>query len=295
MRTREIALLLLVGAIWGSEWLVTGRLNSAPLGALALRYAIAAILLRLLALASRARRPSPQEMAIGAITGICIAGLPVLLIGWASGRISPGLLVVILAMTPLLAALMEGKASGRLLTALVGGVAGTALLAAQGLSFALTQWAGAAAALLAAVLVAESVLLMKRKLADVAVIPLAAYQLSAAAVIVALWSWFAEGRAGFELDRRLVSTEAVLAVVGGVVAQPLYCRLLREMESFQMTASQWVVTIVGVCEGLLFVREAPGWRMVVGAAILVVSFAALLRVEPGGERPVTLTLTGGLS
>lgn len=291
MRTREIAVFLLVGAIWGSEWLFTRGLDSAPLGALALRYAIAAILLRLAALVLRSRRPSPQEMAIAAITGICLAGLPVLLIGWASGRMSPGLLVVILSMTPLLAALMEGKASGRLLAALVGGVAGTALLASQGLSFAWTQWAGAMAALLAALLIGEAVLLMKRKLADVAAVPLAAYQLSAAAVIVAIWSWFADGRAGFEWDRKVVATEAVLAVVGGVVAQPLYCWLLQAMEGFQLTASQWMVTVIGVGEGLLLVRETPGWRMVAGAGILVVSFAALLRVEPGGERPVTLTLT----
>jgi drug/metabolite transporter (DMT)-like permease len=230
-------------------------------------------------------------MAIAAITGICLAGLPVLLIGWASGRMSPGLLVVILAMTPLLAALMEGNASGGLLAALVGGVAGTALLAAQGLSFGFTQWAGAGAALLAAVLVAEAALLMKQKLAGVAAVPLAAYQLSAAAVVIALWSWFAEGRAGFNLDRRLVTTEAVLAVVGGAVAQPLYCWLLRAMECFQLTASQWVATVVGVGEGLLLVRERPGWRMVAGGVILVASLAALLRVRGSEEKPVTLTLT----
>ena len=291
MQGRSILVFLLVGAIWGSEWIVTRRLDSAPLGALALRYAIAAILLRVAALVLRARRPSPQEMAIAAITGICLAGLPVLLIGWASGRMSPGLLVVILAMTPLLAALMEGNASGGLLAALVGGVAGTALLAAKGLSFALTQWAGASAALLAAVLVAECVLLMKQKLAGVAAVPLAAYQLSAAAVVIALWSWFAEGRAGFNLDRRLLTTEAVLAVVGGAVAQPLYCWLLRAMESFQLTASQWVATVAGVGEGLLLVRERPGWRMVAGGVILVASLAALLRVRGSEEKPVTLTLT----
>jgi hypothetical protein len=31
--------------------------------------------------------------------------------------------------------------------------------------------------------------------------------------------------------------------------------------------------------------------MLAGTIILVVSFAALFGVEPGGERPVTLTLT----
>jgi len=133
--------------------------------------------------------------------------------------------------------------------------------------------------------------LLKQKLAGVAAVPLAAYQLSAAAVIVAIWSWFAEGRAGFEWDRKVVATEAVLAVVGGVVAQPLYCWLLREMESFQLTSSQWIVTVAGVSEGLLLLRERPGWRMVLGGVILIVSLAALLRIRGNEEKPVTLTLT----
>jgi drug/metabolite transporter (DMT)-like permease len=65
-------------------------------------------------------------------------------------------------MTPLLAALMEGRASGGLLVPLVGGVAGAALLSSQGLSFGLTQWAGAAAVLVAGLLIAASVVWVKR-------------------------------------------------------------------------------------------------------------------------------------
>jgi drug/metabolite transporter (DMT)-like permease len=187
--------------------------------------------------------------------------------------------------------LMEGRASGGLLAALVGGVAGTALLASQGLSFPFTQWMGAAAVLGAAALIAGSVVWVKRELVAVPVVLLAAIQLASSAAVVALWSWVAEGRSGFDWERKLVWTELGLALVGSAFALPLYYWLLRERESFQLTASQWVVTVVGVGEGVLLVREAPGWRMLAGTIILVVSFAALFGVEPGGERPVTLTLT----
>jgi drug/metabolite transporter (DMT)-like permease len=292
MRARLTAAFVLLGAIWGSEWLVTRGLDSQPLGALALRYAIAVCLLGTVALVRRIRLPGLRLVMISAITGVSFAAVPGLLIGWASGRISPGLLVVILAMTPLLAALMEGRASGGLLATLVGGVAGTALLASQGLSFALTQWAGAAAVLGSAALIAVSVLWAKRELTAVPLVLLAAIQLASAAIVVALWSWIVEGRSGFDWDGKLVWTEAALAVVGSAVALPLYYWLLRERESFQLTASQWVVTIVGVGEGLWFVREAPGWRMLAGAAILAASLAALLRSERGRESPVTIGLTG---
>ncbi len=121
---------------------------------------------------------------------------------------------------------------------------------------------------------------------------LAAIQLASGAVFLAIVSWIAEGRSGFIWSGSLVRAEAVLAIAGGVLALPVYYWLLRRMESFQLTASQWIVTVVGVGEGLLLVREAPGWRLLVGAAILFVSLGALLSTRPGQESPVTLQLTG---
>jgi drug/metabolite transporter (DMT)-like permease len=214
-----------------------------------------------------------------------------LLIGWARDRVSPGLVVVILAMTPLLAALMEGRASGGLLVALVVGVGGTALLSSQGLSFAVTQWAGAAAVLAAGVLIAGSVICVKRQLADVPVVMLAAIQLASGAVFLAMMSWIVEGRGAFVWSWTLVGIEAELAITGSALALPLYYWVLRRMESFQLTASQWVVTAAGVGEGLLMVREMPGWRMLAGLAILLISLAALLKTRPEDEVPVTISLT----
>jgi drug/metabolite transporter (DMT)-like permease len=291
MHRRSIVVFLLVGGIWGSEWIVTRGLDSPPLGALALRYAIAACLLAAVALVRGIPLPGRRLVAISAATGISFAAVPVLWIGWASGRVSPGLLVVILAMTPLLTALMEGRASGALLSALVGGVAGTALLASRGLSFALTQWLGVAALLAASAMIAASVVWVKRELMAVPVISLAAIQLTSAAAVVAVWSILVEGRSGYDWDRKLVWTETVLALAGSAVALPIYHWLLRRIESFQLTALQWIVTAVGVGEGLLIVREVPGWRLVVGVAILLASLFALLAARPAWESPVTLELT----
>jgi drug/metabolite transporter (DMT)-like permease len=291
MRGRSLAVFLLIGVLWGSEWLVTRNLETPPIGALALRYAMAAVVLGAVVLMSGIPLPRLRLAAISALTGISFAAVPALLIGWASPRVSPGLLVVILAMTPLLAALMEGQASGRLLVPLVGGVAGTTLIASQGLSFALTQWVGAAAVLAAGVLIAASVLWVKRVLAAVPVVPLAAIQLAAAAACIALWSFSVEGRFGFVWSGRLVRTEAVLAIAGSALALPPYYWLLRRLESFQLTASQWLVTVVGVSEGLMLVREAPRWRLLAGGGILLASLGSLLGTSPGQEEPVTLQLT----
>jgi hypothetical protein len=76
-----------------------------------------------------------------------------------------------------------------------------------------------------------------------------------------------EGRSGFVWRWSLVRSEAVLAIARSALALPLYYWLLHRMESFQLTASQWLVTVVGVSEGLMLVREAPGWRLLVGGGI----------------------------
>ena len=113
------------------------------------------------------------------------------------------------------------------------------------------------------------------------------FSLLSAAICVALWSLVAEGRSGFEWTGSLVRTEAVLAIAGGVLALPLYYWLLQAMEGFQLTASQWMVTVVGVGEGLIAGARDSGMEDCwLGAAILLVSFAALLarRAGPGRRR-----------
>ena len=148
--------------------------------------------------------------------------------------------------------------------------------------------------LAAGALIAASVVWVKRELADVPVVLLdRVFQLCFGSNrCVALWSLITEGRSGFVWNGSLARTEAVLAIAGSALALPLYYWLLRRMESFQMTASQWLVTVVGVSEGLMLVREPPGWRLLAGSGILLASLGSLLGASHGQEEPVTLELTG---
>jgi putative membrane protein PagO len=288
MQRRSIVVFLLVGGIWGSEWVVTRGLDSPSLGALALRYAIAACLLGAVAVVRRIRLPGLRLGVISAITGVSFAAAPVLLIARASGRISPGLLVVILAMTPLIAALLEGRASGAVLASLVGGVGGIALLASQGLSFAATQWAGALAAFAAATLIAVSIVLMKRQLAEMPGPVLGGIQLAVGAVCVALASGLVELQSAFAWSWKSASVEVGLGILGSTVALQLYYWLLRRLESFQLTTSQWVATVVGVGESVLLVRATPSWRILAGIAITLASLWSLLALRPDDDAPLTI-------
>jgi len=275
----------LLGFIWGSEWVTSRAIDAPPLISLAFRYAIATIILALIVGLRRIPLPALRAASITALTGVTLLAVPSVLLAWATSRVSPGLLVVVLAMTPLLAALLEARASGALLTALIGGVAGTALIASHALSFSGIQWVGAGAVLLSAISIAASVVLIKRKLSETSALMLAAIQFPAAAIAVGLASLAFENYANLDVSRQAIQVEIGLALFANVVAFPLYYWLLKSMESFQLTASQWLITVIGLVEGMLIVQAAPNWRIIAGIAIVIASLWVLFRIRLNDDTP----------
>jgi drug/metabolite transporter (DMT)-like permease len=253
---------------------------------------LAGVILLALCLWKRTRMPGAGALLYGALSGVTMLVLPTVLTVWASGRISPGLLVVILSTAPLIAALWEGRARGGLLTVIVAGVGGTCLLASQALSFDVIQWAGALAVLAASISVAGSLVFLRRELSYLQVGPLAAVQFCVAAVLLGFCSRWLEGPFSVRLSLTEWGMQLVLAVLGGVVAFPAYYWLLRRQESFVAAASQWMVTLMGVLEGVLVVQERPSWRLVAGSLVVAASLAGLWRSGDEGEAPATLLAIG---
>jgi drug/metabolite transporter (DMT)-like permease len=282
---RRFATFGFLGLIWGSEWITSRAIDLPPLNALAARYAMAAIVLAFIAGIRRPPLPDLRRVWIAALTGVTLLAIPSILLAWATSRVSPGLLVVLLAMTPLIAALFEGRASGALLPPLIGGVAGTALIASHALSFSGIQWLGAAAVIVSAVLVAASIVIIKRKLTETSPLLISAIQFPIAAFTVGFASLAFEHPARLDLSPAAIQVEAGLAVLGNVIAFPLYYWLLKSMEGFQLTASQWLITVVGLMEGLLIVQAAPNWRIVVGIAIIIASLWILATTLAGDDTP----------
>ena len=288
MAKRQIAIFAFIGLIWGSEWIAMSAMDAPPLRILAFRYAVAALTLGAVVLTHRIQLQNARRLWIAASTGVGLLVIPSILLTWGSSRISPGLLVVVLALTPLIAALFEGRASGVLLSALIGGVGGTALIASQALSFGWTQWAGATAILIAAVSVAASVVTIKRELLEISPIVLAAIQLAAGATLMGGASLAFERHAYSRIIPRAIALEIAMALVANVVAYPLYYSLFRSMESFQLTALQWLSTVAGLTEGLVVVKELPSGRIIAGAGLLLVSLLVLLRTRATDDEPPTL-------
>jgi drug/metabolite transporter (DMT)-like permease len=166
------------------------------------------------------------------------------------------------------------------------------LLASQALSFDVIQWAGALAALAASTAVAGSLVFLRTRLSYLEGGSLAAAQFCVAAVLLGICSRWLEGPFSVRLSLTEWGMQLVLAVLGGVVAFPAYYWLLRRQESFVVAASQWMVTLIGVLEGVLVVQERPSWRLVAGSLVVAASVAALWRSGDEGEAPATLLATG---
>ena len=289
-RYSRFVLVAVIGAFWGSEWIITRGIDL-PLQSLAIRQAFAAVLLLAVSILQRRAMPDGRLLLLSAISGATALSIPAILIVYASERISPGLLILVLAMTPLIAALVEGRARGTLLGALTGGIAGTALLVSQALSFSAAQWLGGVAALASATLVAGSLVLIKRRLLSIGPVAMSAIQFCASALLLWIVSLATEGPVSVSLTSREWVATISLAMVGSAIAWPVYCVALRDLEPFQLSSSQWVGTLTGLVEGFAVVRGEISWRTISGAAILVLNLAGAWRARDEEDEAVTILIT----
>jgi drug/metabolite transporter (DMT)-like permease len=288
---RQLAVFALLGLIWGSEWIATRELDGPPLRGQAIRYALAAIVLTGVIAGFRLQVPNWRSTVAAVVNGITMLALPSILTVWASQRISPGLLVLILAMTPLVAALMEGRASGVVLSSLIGGVAGTVLIASSALSFSLGQAGAAAAMLLAAISVAGSVVYAKRELSELRPVMMAAGLFWGGAVALGVASAVAESGIPMAWTEKSLFLTAIIAIFGDMFAFPLYYWLLNRKASFQVTASIWATTAVGTMESLVWLHAAPSLRISAGVVVILVSLGAIWRASADDEVLVAIEVT----
>lgn len=118
---RNLLLLIVVGLIWGSAYPVIryGLLDGAtPIVFAASRYALSAVAMAFLAAATGVARPNARALGLSALLGIPIVGFYGLLLYVGEQSTSGGLAAILIAVTPLLTAvlalvLLPGESLGR--------------------------------------------------------------------------------------------------------------------------------------------------------------------------------------
>jgi drug/metabolite transporter (DMT)-like permease len=272
-----LALLVFLGAVWGGSFLFM-RIAAPEIGALALvevRLAAGALVLLPFLWAARDRfRGAPWGLIAG--LGIVNSAVPFVLFGWAAERAPAGVGAITNSLsvpfTALVAYLFFGERIGTLRAlALVGGLAGVAVLASgrlEGASFGAAALAGTVAALLYGV----GANLVRRRMAGLPPEAFAAATLGLGALsllpfAVARWPSGPVAPGAW-------AAAVALGVFCTGMATALYFRVLQRVSATRASIVSYLIPLFGVGWAWLLLGETPTPAMAL-AGLLILSSVAL--------------------
>ena len=265
--------------IWSSTWTVikVGLRGAPPLTGVSVRFVIAALLLALILLARRLRPPRVRRFWWLSLTlGITQVAVPYILVYYAEQRISSGLTAVLYSTMPLVVALLARVFLGDRLTAakLVGiaaGIAGVALIFSDNLQA--ESGIGVAAVLTSVLFAGFSSVLTKRHgmTYDPQVLLLPTF-LVGGLVTLALAAPLEQSDPR-QYDALTWMTILYLAIVGSVLAFSLYLWVLRRVEVTVVSYQTFIIPILAVLLGSLFLDETITTRTGLGAILILTGIA----------------------
>jgi drug/metabolite transporter (DMT)-like permease len=273
---RAWTLLFILGAIWGASYLFIkiGVRDLSPGMVAWARIALAAIVL--LPLAARAGALSAARgSGIGWLTlvGLIQAAGPFILIGAAEEEISSGLAGILVASAPLFTALLavrydqEERSSGLRLVGVLLGLAGVAVLLGVDLNGSGSQLLGGVAVLLAGLGYAVGGFLVKRRLAAVPPLGLAAWVMLTSSVIllpvaVATLPDAAPGAGP-------VAAVAALGVLGTGIAFAIFYELMGRVGPARTFIVTYLAPGFAIAYGAIFLGEVITVSTLVGLALIL--------------------------
>lgn len=283
MKRRDLAELLLLGALWGASFLFMrlGALEFGPVALVFVRVAgAAALLLPLLAWQGQLGMLREHWRAI-ALVGLVNSALPFLCFAVAAVVLSAGLMGVFNATAPIWTALIawawlgERPAAARL-AGLALGLAGAVGLAwsrseVKAELGGISPAVGIAACVAATVLYGVAANYSRKRLAGVPpMVTAAGSQLAAAAALAlpAWWAWpgVAPGAAAW-------ASAAALALLCTGVAYILYFRLIAHAGATNAMTVTFLIPAFAMAWGWLVLGERPAPDMLAGAAVILLGTA----------------------
>ncbi|HEV7515096.1 MAG TPA: DMT family transporter, partial [Thermoanaerobaculia bacterium] len=284
------ASLTLLVLIWGTTWAAirVGLAGIPPLAGVALRFGLAAAVLLLLTpfFGVRLGR-DPMERRLWVANAVLTFCTSYGILYWAEQWVPSGLAAVLFATFPLMVALFAHLLlPGERLTAagsvgILAGFAGVAVIFSEDFSRLGGPHVGKAAAilLLSPLTSALGAVSVKRWGKEV-------HPLSITAVPMAITALVMGGMAAvFERGRPLVLARPALlallylALVGSAVSFTLYFWLLARLPATALSLINYVIPVVAVGVGTLWLHEPLTPRIVAGAALVIVGVALALQAR----------------
>jgi drug/metabolite transporter (DMT)-like permease len=301
--------LLLLALIWGWSFLFikVAVEGFTPPTVAFLRVALGAAVLRIWLRSQRVRLPrDPAYRRWVVLVAVVANALPFTLLAWGEQRISSGLTAVVNASTPLFTAvaarvvlgdrLRPGQIAGLLI-----GFVGVSVAAGFGVSDLTGSSAfGAGASVAAGACYGLAFAWMRRHLTGVPPAVAAGGQLTAAALLLAPFALVTSLVDGFDATPRRVGAVLLLGVVGTGVAYLLNYRIIAELGATRASLVTYVIPVVAVAVGIVFLDETFEVRLLVGGALiaagitLVNRWSLLSRRVPGPATVAGLLVVAAL-
>lgn len=220
------------------------------------------------------------------VVGLFGSALPFTMLAWGEQYVSSALTAVLNASTPLFAAVMAGILLGdRLRAVQIGGLLlgflGVAVAAGIGGSdLAESSRLGEAASVAAGACYGLSFAYARRYLMELAPLLAAAGQLVAGALLLVPAAVATTVRGGFHVNARQALAVVLLGVLGTGIAYVISYRLIADVGPTRAAAVTYLIPIVAVTVGVVFLHEPFSIRIVVGGLLTVAGIAIL-----GARRP----------
>lgn len=292
-RGSDLALLLLLGGLWGSAFPIIrlGLLAGAsPLAFGAARYAAAAGVMALIALARREGLPSSRDLALYAVLGgVFIIGGYAALLYTAEVAIGGGLAAILIATAPLSSAVLgypllaERIGRGGVLGIVVGfvGVVVISLPSASGLGAG--ELAPVLEALAAGVVFAIGSVLLRRTVPRPSGSWALTTEFAAGALLLGALALRPGSGSALPLNPTVIATLAILVASPSVLGYAIYFRLHHRVGPTRANLVSYVSPLAGLAVGILFVGETVGVEELAGF-LLIVGGLSLLHRRPSGPR-----------
>lgn len=283
--------LVLLAGIWGWSFLFikVAVAGMTPTTVAGIRVALGAAVLLAVVRARRLSLPRDprwwRHFAVVALTG---SAAPFSLLAWGEQHISSALAAVLNASTPLFAALfasvlLRERLRPLQVAGLALGLAGVAVVAGLGgEDITGSGLGGKAAAVAAAVGYGISLTYTRRHLTSLPPLVAAAGQLVMATVLLAPLAVLTTVRQGVSITPTRVLAVGLLGVFGTGLAYVMVYRLIADLGSTKASVVTYLVPVVAVAVGVLFLGEDFSFRLVVGGGVVIAGIALL---NLGGRVP----------
>lgn len=295
----EWALFLALSALWGSSflWIKIAVSDIGPLAVVGWRLLFGAAGMSLVVAARRIGMPREGRTWRNLILlGLINTGLPFVLISWGEQTVDSAVASVLNSTVPLFTlilahfALHDDRITPQRILGLLVGFGGVVLLMSRDLGGAefSASLLGQLAILAAAASYGVGGVYARRTMRQVD--PMVQAFLPMAAADLVVWSLAFPFEGGGIIPSQPLSWVALiwLGLLGSCLAYILYFHLLHRIGPTRTTTVTYLIALIGVVLGVVFLNERLDWRLAAGA-VLVVSGVAVVNRRWGGGATVSTT------